>query len=70
MKQLTSEEYKNVLLEAMLKIDRICRENNFWYSIVYGTLLGSVRHQGFIPWDDDMDIAMLRSDYEKLKTYI
>ncbi len=70
MKQLTSEEYKNVLLEAMLKVDAICRENGFWYSIAYGTLLGAVRHQGFIPWDDDMDIAMPRDDYEKLKTYI
>ncbi len=54
----------------MLKIDRICRENGFWYSIVYGTLLGSVRHQGFIPWDDDMDIAMPRDEYVKLKHYV
>ncbi len=70
MRQLTSEEYKNKMLEVMLKIDRICRENDIWYSIIYGTLLGAVRHQGFIPWDDDMDIAMPRSEYYKLREYI
>ena len=70
MKQLTSEEYKNLLLETMLKIDRICRDNSFRYSIVYGTLLGAIRHKGFIPWDDDMDIAMTRGEYAKLKAYI
>lgn len=70
MKKLSSEEYKNRLVEMMLKIDGICRENGIWYSIVYGTLLGSVRHGGFIPWDDDMDIGMKRSDYAKLKRCI
>lgn len=70
MKQLTSEEYKARMLEVMLKIDRICRENGYWYSIIYGTLLGAVRHQGFIPWDDDMDIVMTRSDYRKLREYL
>ena len=70
MKKLTSEEYKNLLLETMLKIDKICRDNDFRYSIVYGTLLGAIRHKGFIPWDDDMDIAMTRGEYAKLKNYI
>ena len=70
MNELTSEEYKGRLLGVMLKIDKICRENGLWYSIIYGTLLGAVRHKGFIPWDDDMDIGMPRSDYEKLREYI
>ena len=70
MKQLTSEEYKNLLLEIMLKIDRICRDNDIRYTIIYGTLLGAIRHKGFIPWDDDMDIAMTRGEYAKLKAYI
>lgn len=70
MKKLTNDEYKNLLLETMLKIDRICRDNDIRYTIIYGTLLGAIRHKGFIPWDDDMDIAMTRGEYAKLKAYI
>ena len=51
-------------------IDRICRENGLKYYMVGGTLLGAVRHGGFIPWDDDLDIAMFRSDYEALQEII
>lgn len=54
------------LLDMLKWFDRFCRENNLQYFSVGGTLLGSVRHNGFIPWDDDVDVAMPRPDYERL----
>lgn len=52
-------------LKMMKIFDKLCRENGFEYWIDFGNLLGAVRHQGFIPWDDDVDVSMLRDDYEK-----
>ena len=52
-------------LEILEKIDEICCENNIPYSLYAGTLLGAVRHQAFIPWDDDLDICMSRDNYER-----
>ena len=69
MKELTFEELKSVALEVLSEIDKICIENGFAYSLAYGTLLGAVRHKGFIPWDDDVDIMMPRADYLKFVEY-
>ena len=54
-------------LEILKFFDNLCRENELKYYIVAGTLLGAVRHGGFIPWDDDIDVAMPRADFEQLK---
>lgn len=54
-----------VQLEILKKIDHFCKEHGLHYSLYAGTLLGAVRHQGFIPWDDDLDICMARDEYNK-----
>lgn len=52
-------------LKMMLIFDKLCKENGFQYWLDFGNLLGAVRHEGFIPWDDDVDLGMIRNDYEK-----
>lgn len=63
MKKLTLDEVKKIQLEILAYIDSFCKKNNISYFINYGTLLGAVRHKGFIPWDDDIDISMDRKYY-------
>lgn len=65
-KELTLEEVKKLELELLLFIDKICKEHHIPYYLSSGTLLGAVKYQGFIPWDDDIDIILLRPDYMKL----
>lgn len=65
-KELNLAELKKTELNILKKFDAVCRENNLEYSLAYGTMLGAVRHKGFIPWDDDIDVFMKRGDYERL----
>lgn len=63
MKEIGIEELKKLQLDILKKIADYCELNNLTYFLAYGTLLGAVRHKGFIPWDDDIDLMMPRKDY-------
>ena len=64
---LTLEDSKALQLEMLKEIDSFCRENDIKYALSCGTLIGAVRHKGYIPWDDDVDITMLYPDMLKFK---
>lgn len=68
IKDISIRDIQNKMLEILVYFDKFCKENGLKYVLCGGTCLGAVRHQGFIPWDDDVDVFMLREDYEKLQS--
>ncbi len=65
MTDKTKNDVRNAQMDLLIEADRICEKCRINYTLVFGTLIGAIRHNGFIPWDDDIDIGMLREDYDK-----
>lgn len=65
MREIFLEESKQIQMKILKSIDSFCRKNGINYSLAGGSLIGAVRHKGFIPWDDDIDLMMMRDDYNK-----
>lgn len=63
---MNDKEIKQVLLNMLIEFDDYCNKHNLKYVLDFGTLLGAIRHHGFIPWDDDVDVSMPRTDYDRL----
>ena len=62
MKQMNLEEIKRVELKMLIAFDKFCYDHQIKYSLGAGTLIGAIRHRGYIPWDDDIDIFMMRNE--------
>lgn len=69
LEPMSVEEVKRGLVDLLIRFIGFCEEHNLRYYTAFGTLLGTVRHQGFIPWDDDIDLTMPRDDYEKMLSF-
>lgn len=66
MKYLTLDEVKQTELDILIHFDSFCKNEELYYTLAGGTLLGAIRHKGFIPWDDDIDVMMPREDYNRM----
>ena len=69
-KELTIREIQEVSLEILKAVTDVCETLGLRYALIYGTLIGAVRHHGYIPWDDDVDMMMPRPDYDRLTAYL
>ena len=69
MQKLSDQEVRNIQIELLDEFVSVCNKLGLYYTLGGGTLLGAIRHKGFIPWDDDIDVLMPRPDYEKLLEY-
>lgn len=67
-KRINIEKQRQIQLNILKSIDSFCKEKSINYSLAFGTLIGAVRHRGYIPWDDDIDIMMTRENYEKFRS--
>ena len=68
-KRISAQDVKDIEINILDYIDSICKKHHIEYFLGYGTLLGAIRHKGFIPWDDDFDVFMTRPEYEKFVEY-
>ncbi len=64
--KIDEREYKRILIGILKYFDKLCRDNNIKYSLIAGSLIGAIRHNGIIPWDDDIDVILMPDEYEKL----
>ena len=64
-KEIKTEEFKKISLDVLIAVHNFCEHNEIRYSLACGTLIGAIRHKGYIPWDDDIDIYMVREDYNR-----
>ena len=65
-KKLDLKEIQKIELDILIYLDKVCKKNNIKYYLSSGTLLGAVKYKGFIPWDDDIDVILMRDEYLRL----